>query len=948
MISEDLRLKVKNAFNKDFIGDVIFSTDEIDELLIYVKQEYRNGQHISPSLYLFYMCLVIIIIDKSRNYGSDNETEEKHYWEDIFREILNDEKIIPYNSGNIRLDEFFDRQHKILLRDSSYKTRRFKQTLLYNSFSPKYSLEAFIKIVFDAYVSVDNINTGFFEESYEIDKKPYEKFVEDFSNKLQGVKDLETSVFLYNQWYKLSAAMRHGFTQDKEKIAKLVSRTIVYIKKYFLKEPIYDGTYFSKIVSDYLTKEKIKNIDNNLIAKVERVRSINDWYAYYTRNKDDDESRLYIRMPLLKLNSINQYENIKYYLYLDNKIIETKSLDIVGYDYNPHINPIAVDITKYLRNTTDQLNFKIEIFAKGYNKPIFSTDDKSSLIRPFLIFTDSSQRENKDEIINPKAYILAIIPNGFVQKFLNSESFKDARRIIDNVYEIQANSNEYVSYANKTVYFVDVGKEIMPLVDGIKLERISFESTSGVKYDAYQKVSLVKIIPNKDYYSQSNKFEIYITNISDNQKIITKTYPLLMNNDLKSNGIVMKAEEYPELNNFGINTIEIIRCDNSKTVTRLSYFCGNFFVSLSEKGISKKDIVSVVLKRDNQIVLNEVYKISEKNAYYPFSLGHIIICLPYLEFKLDGLIESEKKYLTGSIIARKIYTPGDLLSEECCSLRIKNMTDSHYKIFLDEEEIKETNGYYDIGKSLKNHIEKIIELYILYTNAKNEGNHKICIFKLYKDEYFDPNGLSITYDDGKFYYQITGFVGDKRPIFKIDLFDCENTCAENPLITNPFVLEGLSGSFTIDNFEEGYYKLIVKRMIFVKNDYKVQKILLRKVSEDDEYLFGDLDKSRFDGISLYLEKITNLCKTKDMKKYSIVDIKYIKHDVYPVYSGRLILDNKKNGLDVYFVYKERTIILYSDYENNKLMYFNENTKEITNCSNDNEKIIRSVYIKEID
>lgn len=957
MISEELRNKILKAFEDDYIGDTIFADDEISEISAFVRTIYSPSRGVPISSYLFYICLSILIVHKSRNYGDDLDldNEENHYWVDLFGAILNDETIVPYNNQKLQLDNFFKSYGKTWLKDEKGRSRRFKQTFLYNSFAPKYSIEAFIELIFDAYTSKENVLTGFFDDPFEVDSKPYINFVKDFSNKLRGIKDLDENVCLYNKWYHLSAAMRHGFAQDQEKVAKLVSRVVSYIKKYFLNEIIFDGTYFSKIVSDYFTKIQIRQLPCKNNEKVEKVRSIVDWYAYYSWDVQDGcDARLFIKLPLLKLDSINQYSNPILYLSLDGKQIYSKKIDIVGYDYNPHINPICIDITQYLEHADKNLNFKIEIFSSDRNDPIFSTDIKSSLTRPFLLFTNLSERENKDEIINPTSFtaIQVIIPSGLVHEFLDAESFQEAYRIRNNVYRLVPKLNEYISIGEKTVYFVDASKEAVVEIEGIKIDRISFESASGTRYVAYSSITSINIASvSKEYYGQTHEFEIRITNISDNQKKTIKKYGLYVDNEIRKNGISIDACDYDFICTYGINTFEIVRCWDDKVVTKISYFFADICVELDSDSVSTNGFVNVSLFKNKKKILSSEYKISEKNAYYQLDFGTIVVLLPYISFSFEGFNDNSLVYLTEQTKCQNIYSPkdggGQILSLPACKIFLKNTAAVNVKIMIDEYEIIPNGNEYNVGKYLKDCLFKSSTIKLICTGINNDLTKIFPIYKLYSQEYVDQNGLAIVYDNGIFYYQISGFIGETNPLFKIEIFDNQSSTEKFPLITTPVILEGLSGAFTIDNFEEGYYNAILKRIVYEFVDYKEKCVLLRKESEDYEFVFGDPIKTIYNGRIITLGKIRDLCKPKEMRDYKIKDIKFIKYGIYPVFTGVLCFGNGKKCLQVEFTRKDgHNIVLYSNYDQGRRMFMNRKSKEIVSEQAPECDEIRSVYVKE--
>ncbi len=935
-LTDELKKKIRLAFKLPQVGDILFDDEEIKEMTKYVKDIWLCYQGKVESLYFFKEVLFVLIVQISKKWG--DAEDDSYFYKKVFEKILDDSSLTIHKFQGF-VDYIQSERHSGWLKDNYGSTTRYKQTFLYNAFAPVDCINGFIDVIHNAYYDNSNAESGFFDETYEESPDSYEQFVKAYADKLRSVGEKEENVSLYGGSYKLSTAFRHAFIWDTVGMAKLVSRTITYIKNFYKTDIVDDGTYYSELVKKCLSYKKNEIKKRGLSEYVEKVRSIKDWYAFYYF--DLEKKKIYIKLPLLKLQSSNQYIKLYLYLLLNGHKIYAEDLNIVGNDYNPHINSICIDITNEIKKVKDSYNFSIDVYSEGNGKPIFTT--QKNLFRNIILFTSNSNKENRELFVNPNKYAFIVL---FAPLYVAKSIFIDKKKEffislsnIDNGYVIKPTPGDVLEFEKRIIYFIDSKGHSNSKIDGYCLHQLFFEHSLG-EFSIYNKVKQIVISQSFDLVNAGD-FIIQIANINENDVETLNSYGFTID-DNKKKEYVFDVNKYPQINDLGINRISILRADNKKKIAQVEYYVADFNLEINDEHPGDNEMVNISIKNEEGVVIEKLADIKNEEYRFNYLNGSVKVELPLLKFKFEGLKDAEFLYLSNLYEGHRAkpilaYAPdngvGDFLSVNNSYLVIKNRYRNQIRVFINDDEINKNADKYDIGHYIiSNYRNKYkIDIHI--------GNRIYSIYKLYRNEAIVNDTIDLEYENGVFHYSINNYVGSSDSLFSIEIYDDEGNSFESDCLAE------LSGKFTIEGFTDGWYHYKVNRYIYTDEFEKQEPPLLDY--KDDCVEIGDVNPIRFNKRELIITKIAASGSIKEPLK--IKDILFLGYDDNgdPTYQGKLNGLGWKN-FKISFIPGKTTLVMYSNLNEMKHLYYDKNNKKLLIEKAEFSSKVVSVYYREKD
>lgn len=925
--SSDLGKKIINAYYKNFIGDVVFDDDEIDEIKQYLFDEYHRAGEMVKGYVFFKQCLMVVLVNNAKKWGDSGD--DRYFAQQNFKDIFDDETL-TWNDFDIV--SFYARERNWLL-DNKGRTHRYKQTILYNAFSPKRSIAAFVELIFNVLTDPINVKSGFFDNTYDEYPDDYLRFVERINSHFldSQISDSEEIVNLYNNTYKLTAAMRHGFQYDQTNVAKLTSRTVSYIKGHIAKENISDGTYYSELVKTFLSQVKIQvNDATKEVIKAEKVRSIKDWYAYYSWSSDS-KPRVAIKMPILKLQSRDQYKNLKLILSLNDRVVLEKPIEIYGEDYNPHLRAIEIDVSDKLRTELTSYNFRINIFDN--DELIFDTKEK--LYRSFMIFSFGSERETNDVFLKVKNNYIAIFPKNNAKIFNDEDTVDDARYYTafgPNAFELLPKEGDYIEFDNKRVIFSESDKDPSLNVEFTEIPYIKFETPQESLLPVYRSVESMVLTPSlKTITASLITAEIVHINIDDGSKTTDKIY-FDVSGD-KKKAVKLITSEYSIFDNYGYFLIAFFVGD--KKVAQLECLIGDYELRFEDKYPNKNGIHKGYFYENGIQIINEVFDQRNKVFFVDKCFGRVVCSIPYLEYRLVGIPGSSFTHLYKD--KKEIFFINDILDLSNVKLEIETSHRGELFLMVGDKKVEIINSTFDLSSLIT---KRSISNYIPLTIYLN--NHQYEFINIYTRESIIGDGTNLTFDSEKemFFYDLEGFIGDTYPMFQITIYDDDGANYQSP------VLYGITGEFKIEGFVDGLYYFKVKRII---DEEQLTGAYLYKY--DVDYLeFGDCNRVEYSDRRFVLTKCKNSKKQKvPFKDYYVDSFVFLGYQTFPVfrlslYKGRSLISNS-----VFAVLKEKTLVLYSKFENEELsnpIYFNSDSCQLSLEPKNGFEQLKSIYYEE--
>ena len=393
----NLKNKIQQALNSDFIGIIDFSEEEIEEMYNDCKEIYRTIREEKNRNAKSYLGkeniknktgeLVVCFVCTIKNKFNLSELDENKFYSVITKEIF-DEDINPTFFYDIFL-EIFEKYNKPIFISPGGK-RMYRVTLLAQALMPYKSTYEFVKLLYTWYTDNTILNFNY-------KNKILLEEMTDFLHDTFSKDTTSDNSDIFGHPYAITAPMRYLFTQNKDNGKKIIDIILKDIHKHFNDCEFENPNYIQEIIRDVLkngnTKALKKNKYNEKVAK-----SYNDINLEY-RVKDGS---LYLFVPRIFVQEPIKTK-LSYELYENNKLIFNNNKKIVkGNDLKRYIDDEYIELNNLLTSEDIQLRLKIYVQEQDNNKLVFDSDDK--LFRKYILFTKNG-KESKLKIQKPNIYI---------------------------------------------------------------------------------------------------------------------------------------------------------------------------------------------------------------------------------------------------------------------------------------------------------------------------------------------------------------------------------------------------------------------------------------------------------------------------------------------------------------------------------------------------------------
>lgn len=152
---EELNKKIVSALESDFIGDVVFDEEEIEQLKSDCRNFYKMAQSSWSKIYYDddIAKLLVLIVNTVKDW--DDESEGR-FWTKLFGEIFDDGSISPSKFYN-EFEWCLKKYDKTLFRSRENK-RMFREVFLLHALAPDNSGASFIRLLWNWYTDPDLID----------------------------------------------------------------------------------------------------------------------------------------------------------------------------------------------------------------------------------------------------------------------------------------------------------------------------------------------------------------------------------------------------------------------------------------------------------------------------------------------------------------------------------------------------------------------------------------------------------------------------------------------------------------------------------------------------------------------------------------------------------------------------------------------------------------------
>ena len=239
MLDDSLLKKINDALSCRFlIGDINFSNEEKEAIReeffsIYSKNSKISWKNELSNNELDIISITLILVAK--NYPKD--WRGKEFWSKIADRLnVHSSNVevrlpLPYNVLPQIKGRLTDPFHHRVFFTSKQGHQQYVQSIMFQAYAPKTSIEAFITLAWTLYCSV-------FSFSYDdkSDRGLCCEIIDKLAKKNSMDSDLEDDVQIGGSFYQIRAALKYGFAQDPISSTLLLRRILDYINKIYLEK----------------------------------------------------------------------------------------------------------------------------------------------------------------------------------------------------------------------------------------------------------------------------------------------------------------------------------------------------------------------------------------------------------------------------------------------------------------------------------------------------------------------------------------------------------------------------------------------------------------------------------------------------------------------------------------------------------------------------------------
>ena len=738
-MTEMLLQNVKDALESTFIGESIFSQNEIDEMKDYCRKSLlRRSSSYSKKIEMEEVeVLIVLIVNLSKNWGSI--AGENRFWVKLLNDIYDDSSIKP----TMFYDDFerlLNKYNKTVFISPKGK-RMIKEVLLYHAFAPKVSNRSLINLLWNWYIDEDILDEG---------NNPMFSYVAKYlALKFSGdIENLESDVVLEGKTYMLRAALKYGFIQDEKMSIVLVEKIIGYFNQIWHENRDVNDSHFAvectRAVNEILLCTNLKRADRNKIKKEQVVSDLNKLKTMLLYEFTENE-QLNVFMPELRGIEDN-YENARIEIFAGDKIVHNEEYYILGREMKKRLKRITIPFNTLIRNFDNQFDLRVKL----YFDDVLKFDSQERLYRDFLLFRNS--REIRGDC-RPDVYYLVHPLCTTLSKITNC----DCSGIGSNhVVSLAAQEGQCVTSKRKTIFFNSSKQNSHMVFNPKPINRMKY-SIVGNDFDVFSKIDNCSIFLSSSY--DRNKIVVI-----HNDESFEKLTDISVIDDV--NGCCQIEVSAQNWGKEGCHKLLLKDLSDGKVIGAYSYIVikSLSFTINGEYVFGNKEINISFCVKGNQIYCGSVGGKDEEISF-EYLQGLITINLPTIKLRIDEL--NWQKYFE----CARLWKSNELLNNNSLIEIENNSICSVLLVDSKKNELAKNNqGKYLIGDMLlRNAYKSKNEIYISIDGQTD------LLFVVYNQEVIDElNDSWLVYEDAQLKVNFESmFVGGTESMFKLELFGLE-------------------------------------------------------------------------------------------------------------------------------------------------------------------------------
>ena len=833
---EELNDKIQKAFNRDFIGDYIFSEEELAEInsraSVLLRAYYWDRLQL-PITLSDERLIFIALVNAVKNWDSDSNT----FWEQVHLKLLGSSYFDSQKIDNFIRQIINSLGNRDLILYLNGSVKKYYITVLAHAFAPIVSSFSFFELCWDVYCKDLSM-------TYLAGDEVFQMVANELKRKFSNEQDDDADFKLGSKAYSLRVALKRLAIEKTDKFTSLIDKTIKLIDSALNNDFSDASSYYNAIFYEWwIRKEKDLGVT--------KIRRLNSEKAVSSYDKIKPKYKIVDGRAVLSIPPIRLKNNFEYYpvieVYDGENIVFNSDMYTVG----TGLTMATKQVNIYLNNLNLISLDEIKLIITHCGEEIYNS--KELLKREFVLFKDGIEIFNRE--CSPGNYNLLLYNFDLLLQYP-----ENLKTLSSNMHMFHANDGD-ILYSNfRTVLFINdsQSKDIFLIKNAHQdvLFRFNNEDYDVIENDLY-----ICIRSGKDRNDYGVKFGDTYFKLNDftgteNGEVIR--YCLT---DIISTGEPQKITIFKFSNNKVIYGINVIKFNELKIIydKPLYYDTGN-----------KGEIRFVTNKFDRAVT----FDINQEEISLAFNGGELIFEPPIFKWSIDGKWNTKSNLNgiwykeIGNSTELKISCPAGLEYNIACSINIPLQA-------------TDVGGVFKLGQVIYSNLDTASEI-IVFANLKDR---KIPICSIYLKESFRTDPCVIV-DNALIWSPEDSYIGDIDSKFKIQVCKDSSVLMEQETYLT-------DKSIDLKSIPDGYFdvSVILKTKSFLRKEQQLWKKRIAK---------GDPDEFRFNNAVLEFEKImlTNSSTLTSIKKFYVDKIKLVrKEEGRLFYTGELFIDS--HGKKIY-------------------------------------------------
>lgn len=835
---EGLRKKISEAMKRRFVGDVIFTDDELDAIYTKVNALLRNYEYGYTSNILSSEddLLFVAMVNATKGWNSD----ESRWLDTIARTLVGTENCSPKVYCYLKeLIARLGRRKIVLYLDGS--TKKYYATILAHAYAPLKSTESFFELCWQIFCED-------LDQNYTANDDIFELIVKEMAIRFSLNNSNEDDFELGSQVYSLRAGIKRLALDAPNIMADFLRETISTINKVFNSESLDGESYLSKLVKQWwVRKEKSlgvitkKNVTEKVVTDYQCIK------PKYVMN----EKAVYLNIPAIRLKDHFDY-NPLLEVYRCNDCIFSTELFTKG-------SGLSMATKQYLLNVEDIVSegdIDIRVVVSHFGTIIY--DSKRTLERTFVLFKDG--REVFAQECLPGNYNMFTFDIDRLLQYPENIKKSDSTKYVFNAVD-----GEAIQSKRRTILFVSEkqNRDVWVYADKINEAFFRFDGEDYQVIDGELKIAAKREIDLVDYGVRYEGGNFKLTDFSCKEVGEIAYYSI---SELLSVCEPQKITIFKYSNNKIICNVNIVKFNDIRIFFDKEYYYDAQSVGEVRFLTEKFDVKTTFDAKSGEIFL-------------PLQNGEIVLKVPIVKWRIDDSNWNDG-YLQKGIWYKELTNSSEIEFDMPSKLL--------YQACLSTNEYLEASGInhnkYKLGQTAYSIKDELSEISVF---AKIDKNQLLPILKIHTVEKFIDAPINIVMMRHVFWAAKDNYIGDKSDVFKVIFSQCGNDIAVYNLVQE-------NRRIDISGIADGFYDV---RVELIKEGFlQKSRVLWKK-----QVCIGDENELRFDNKIMVIDKVMLDEQTipTPIKTVYLDNIKYLQEkDGCLLYSGNMYFIHY-NGKKVY-------------------------------------------------